>query len=216
MDPSTPAPINGYALGGLFWTIAYLSIINRGFRDKTFGMPVLALCICVGWEFLGVTLRIVPEAFYPTLVWLPLDLVMFSQALIYGRADFQHPFVKKYFYPIVLSTLVYSTLVIYAFELKFNDRFRYYSGYNNNVLISTLYIAMLLRRGSSRGQSIYMALSKTIGTCFIFAEFLRDGREPDKLLVSLELSGVLVLDTIYATLLYKKLKEEGTPIWRRF
>lgn len=216
MEPTNAAPINGYVLGGLFWSIAYLSIISRGFREKTFGMPVLALCVCVGWEFLGVTFRRVPEAFYPTLVWLGLDLVMFSQALRYGRDDFEHPLVKKYFYPVVFLTLAYATALIYAFEIKFNDHFRYYSGYNNNVLISTLYIAMLLRRDSSRGQSMYMALSKTLGTCCIFAEFLRDGREPDKLYVSLELTGVLVLDAVYSTLLYQKLKEEGTPVWRRF
>jgi len=31
-------------IGGLFWSVTYILIIRRGFKDKTFGMPMAALC----------------------------------------------------------------------------------------------------------------------------------------------------------------------------
>ena len=34
-------------LSGLCWTLTYILIINRGFQDQTYGMPVLA------WIFFG-------------------------------------------------------------------------------------------------------------------------------------------------------------------
>ncbi len=37
---------------GLFWTVTYLLIIRRGFRDQTYGMPLVALCANLAWEFI--------------------------------------------------------------------------------------------------------------------------------------------------------------------
>jgi hypothetical protein len=37
---------------GIFWTITYLLIIRRGFLDHTYGMPLIALCANLTWEFI--------------------------------------------------------------------------------------------------------------------------------------------------------------------
>jgi hypothetical protein len=37
---------------GIFWTLVYLLIIRLGFRDKTYGMPITALCANISWEFI--------------------------------------------------------------------------------------------------------------------------------------------------------------------
>ena len=29
---------------GLFWTLTYVLVIRQGFRDRTYGMPLVALC----------------------------------------------------------------------------------------------------------------------------------------------------------------------------
>jgi hypothetical protein len=37
---------------GIFWSLAYIFIIVRGFKDRTPGIPVLALCANISWEFI--------------------------------------------------------------------------------------------------------------------------------------------------------------------
>jgi hypothetical protein len=37
---------------GTFWALAYVLIIRRGFLDETYGMPFVALCANVSWEFI--------------------------------------------------------------------------------------------------------------------------------------------------------------------
>ena len=37
-------------VGGLFWSATYILIIRRGFKYKTFGMPMAALCANISWE----------------------------------------------------------------------------------------------------------------------------------------------------------------------
>ena len=37
---------------GISWTIVYLTIIYRGFKDKTCGMPFFALALNIAWEFI--------------------------------------------------------------------------------------------------------------------------------------------------------------------
>ncbi|YAF96103.1 MAG: hypothetical protein AB3A66_26905 [Nodularia sp. CChRGM 3473] len=40
-----------FAVGsGLFWLLAYTAIIWRGFRDRTFGMPIISLTANAAWE----------------------------------------------------------------------------------------------------------------------------------------------------------------------
>jgi hypothetical protein len=39
-------------IGGIFWILTYVFIISKGFKDKTFGMPLIALCANISWEFI--------------------------------------------------------------------------------------------------------------------------------------------------------------------
>ena len=36
----------------VFWLAAYVLIIRRGLKDRTFGMPIAALCGNIAWEVL--------------------------------------------------------------------------------------------------------------------------------------------------------------------
>ena len=51
MSTSSTDTILTLVSGGC-WTIAYLLIIYRGFRDKTYGMPMFALAFNISWEFI--------------------------------------------------------------------------------------------------------------------------------------------------------------------
>src|ERR1700741_426005 len=37
--------------GGVLWTIAYIMIIWRSYKDKTYGVPFVAICTNISWEF---------------------------------------------------------------------------------------------------------------------------------------------------------------------
>ncbi|MGH7298116.1 MAG: hypothetical protein ACRELB_24465, partial [Polyangiaceae bacterium] len=166
-------------LCGVFWAAAYALIIKRGFQDKACGMPVLVLCVNFGWELLSLTFRRLPETTPAAYMCVPLDAVIFVQCLMYGKADFENAFVKKYFHAIVVGTFVYVTAFVYLFETRLHDEYRYYSAFCDNLVMSALFIAMLLRRGSSRGQSMYIAVFKLLGTLVVSIEALRLHRDPE-------------------------------------
>lgn len=37
---------------GIFWTISYLLIVQRSIQERSVGMPLVALCINISWEFI--------------------------------------------------------------------------------------------------------------------------------------------------------------------
>lgn len=43
------------ALSSFCWTVAYALIIWRGFKDRTFGMPLVALGANLSWEVILAT-----------------------------------------------------------------------------------------------------------------------------------------------------------------
>ena len=67
---------------GIFWALAYVLILRRGFLDRTYGVPLVALCGNLSWEFIFAVV-------YPSMgihavingVWLLLDCVIVYQVL---------------------------------------------------------------------------------------------------------------------------------------
>jgi hypothetical protein len=202
-------------IAGVLWSLAYVLIIKRGFQDKACGMPVLALCSNFGWELLALTLRRRPELMSAAYMWVPPDAIIFAQCLMYGRDEVSAPVLKKYFRPIVLATLAYGFALTFLFEVRLDDERRYYSAYLGNLAMSALFVAMLLRRASSRGQSMYIATFKLLGTAIVTVECLRRHRDPAPGLMMLLGAGILALDVSYAGMLYGRLRAEGVSPWSR-
>ncbi len=151
----------------LFWTISYILIILQSHRDKTFGMPVLALLANLAWEFIySLVFPAVKPQVYGLMVWLFIDLIMFYQLIKYGPAEFNID--KKYFMlfiSILLAIVYVFEYYAYFFFLQFD---LYYPGFYlalfSNLMMSILFISMYTRRGDMRGQSMGIAVSKFIGT----------------------------------------------------
>src|SRR5918992_146865 len=70
---------------GVLWTLAYLLIIRRGFLEDTYGMPLVALCANLSWEFIFsfVHPHDLPQRAV-NVVWFSFDLVILLQILLYG------------------------------------------------------------------------------------------------------------------------------------
>lgn len=153
------------ALGGICWTITYILIIVKGFKDKTYGMPAAALVGNITWEFLYSFKYIPPDIqFYNNLVWFSFDLVILYQLFRYWKTDLSY-IPAKIFHPSMILFLLIGLMIHYFIAKEFTPaNGAAYSGFGQNVLVSILFPFMLFRRRSLRGQSVSIALLKLIGT----------------------------------------------------
>jgi hypothetical protein len=196
---------------GVFWTAVYILIIRLGFRDKTYGMPITALCANISWEFIFSFLYPHdPPQNYISMVWFAFDLIIVLQTLRFGRVAFEPAWL---FYPAFILGLLVSFGAILAITVQFNDWDGKYSAFGQNLMMSVLFVAMLLKRQNVKGQSIYIALFKMAGT--LLPSILFFLRYPNSPLLNFLYVSIFVFDLIYAVLLYAKHRELGINPWRR-
>jgi len=233
------------ALGsGVFWLIAYILIIYRGFKDKSYGMPVVAFIGNIAWEFifgLGIergcaaSWSSCPAAIIQArnFLWLLFDFVILYTILKFGRRYFEG-ILYKYFNAIVIGGIVVTGALIYAIVQEFwikniwgvvingsTPEFlpltlqggSYYTGFALNVMMSILFVFMLYRRDSIDGQSIYIAISKWLGTVAAYGFMLADGIQTP--VVNILYAVVFVFDVVYIKMVNDKCRAEGINPWRR-
>jgi hypothetical protein len=160
-------------VSGLCWTLVYVEAIRVGLRDKTYAMPVFALGLNLAWEALyavdGMLRWPGAAAFGRTqtvinAVWLLFDLAIAWTFLRFGRTSWPQlgpaPFAA-----LGASAVIVGFGVQLAFYSEFEpDTAAAYSAFGQNLLMSVLFLGMLLRRGSSSGQSLLIAWGKLLGT----------------------------------------------------
>jgi hypothetical protein len=184
---------------GVLWTIAYLLIIWRGFLEGTYGMPLVALCANLSWEFIFsfVHPHDLPQRAV-NVVWFSFDLVILLQLLLYGPREFAD-LPRRAFYAVLTLALATSFGVVLAVTYEFDDFDGVYSAFGQNLMMSVLFIAMLRSRGSLRGQSVGIALSKMGGTALAaFAFYFHNPDYAGSVLLPLLYVTTLVFDGIYA------------------
>jgi hypothetical protein len=208
------------ALSSAFWTAAYALILRQGRKDRVHGMPLVALGANLSWEiiFLAVTLanRAYDVRLAMLLPWTVLDVGIVIQCLRYGRSDYTDPLVVRHFGKGLAAILALSFAVLLAFVLEMRDAIGWYAAFGQNLMMSALFIAMLLRRGDTRGQSVPIAVTKALGTFFAFvlalfwsppslhehwASLLPDRYHPISPLIVVLYSVIFVLDVAYIALL---------------
>lgn len=202
-------------LSGLFWTITYLLIIKRGFQDSIYGMPVIALCANLSWEFIFSFKYIQkkPQR-YVNKIWLFFDVIILYQYLKFGKFDFVPNLPLQLFYPMFIGTFILSYFTILYISEQFDDtKHGKYAAFGQNLLMSILFIVMLLRRNSLAGQSIYIALFKMLGTITPSIAFYK-GLPKNKLLNFLYIS-IFIFDLIYFVLIYQMCLTQGVNPWLR-
>jgi hypothetical protein len=222
------------ALSSLFWTLAYALIVRRGWKDRTFGMPLVALAANLSWEviFLVETIRLdgADARLALILPWTLLDVAIFAQCFRFGADDFADPWVRRWFRPLLLAIIVFTALVLRSIIHEFHDAIGWYAAFGQNMLMSILFVAMLLRRDDVRGQSLYIALSKLLGTWFAFVlalfwspptlhehwkTLLPLAYQPIAPLLVTLYAGTLAFDLLYVALLLRACRARGVDPWRR-
>ncbi len=201
-------------VSGVSWTIAYVDLIHRGLRDKAYGMPFFALAFNITWEFIyafliyqGFALQRVVN-----IVWFLLDVGILYTYLRYGREEFLKEY-GKYFLLWTVSALLAAFIILYYAGREFQDvRGGTYSAFVQNLMMSVLFIAMLVRRNNVSGQSMTIAVFKWLGTLApTILGWLATG---SRLLLVLGIA-IFFYDVIYIVMLYRKFLEPGRNPWTR-
>lgn len=224
------------------WLVAYAGIIHRGFTDHTYGVPLAALAANVCWEFAyGFLLDPLADYFHTSSIFgFLVDVVIVAQAFAYGGAQFPGLWVGDHFGLFFAGCLAIAMPVVYFGFIDLDDPDGEYTGFGINLMMSVLYIAMLVRRGSGDGQSLWIASGKGFGTLCAWVAtaltvtttpaqpwpsgwraFIKGSLEhrtyPLTPLINVMYGWTFVLDAIYTAQLYRQLRADGVSSpWRRF
>ncbi|BAO56144.1 transmembrane-type terpene cyclase [Nonlabens marinus] len=154
---------------GLFWTATYIECVRVGFKQKTYAVPFVALCLNFGWEFYYTIQGYLSEGLDVTtsinLLWLSFDTLILVTYFKYGN-ELKLPKIQFYGYSIAFLTLcvVGYAVIGMHFDLAVSA---VYAGFAINILMSLLFIRMLIRRPGTKGQNMFIAVCKCLGTVFI-------------------------------------------------
>ncbi|OOM72342.1 hypothetical protein CLPUN_48100 [Clostridium puniceum] len=155
-------------LSGICWTLVYVQLIILGFKEKTYGMPFIALALNFAWEsinsFINLKNDILNLQTFITLVWFLLDIIIVYTYLRYGKQHFPKYTSKKYFMPWTIVIFLMAFLIQYYFFIDFGTLGGVYSRFLQNLIMSILFINMLVNRNNLKGQNLSIGIYKWIGT----------------------------------------------------
>lgn len=162
-----------HSFAGLFWTIAYVLIVLRSRRDRTYGMPIAALGANVAWEFYYTVIApptYASAAIYHAqltidAIWLLIDCGILWYALRYGPSEFPGLSRPAFYvmFALVFFGAGFSDILI---NRDYHDRYGLRASFLQALMMSLLFLYMLYSRRSLRGQSLGIAVSKMLGTAF--------------------------------------------------
>ena len=203
-------------IGGLFWSLTYVLIIRRGFKDRTYGMPLAALCANISWEAIfSFIYPVSPPQLYINYIWFLIDVFIVMQFLKYGLSEFPALSNKKFYAMFLMALTTFFCLVLFI-TMEFKDWQGAYAAFGQNLMMSVLFIVMLYSRDNLRGQSIYIALFKMLGTgVSSLAFYLYQPIAQGSVLFSFLFISILIYDIIYVFLIYQKSMKNNIPVWSR-
>ncbi|MFT2019432.1 hypothetical protein ACMA1D_26835 [Streptomyces sp. 796.1] len=211
------------AVCGLCWTITYVLAVRSGLRDKTYCIPLVALAMNICWEFQFVFFRSADHMSGSNsdvggaevvigVIWLIVDCGLLYTVFRFGPGEF--PFLPpRLFYAgfVVVLGLAYAGIEVLSRE--FDDGDVVLTSFGMNVAMSGLFLAMLAARGSSRGQSMGIAVFKCVGTAATCAAWFLDTSEYPGPWLPYCMTACFVLDVAYigalATVLRAEKEAEG-------
>jgi hypothetical protein len=154
---------------GLCWTAVYVRIIAAGARDKTCGMPVLALAANLAWEgVFGYLLDYGPQAHVQqrtNQVWFLCDAGIAFLYVRYGNPGELFPsavFGRAWW--LGLATLTFGAVMYRAAVEHGVQPAARPTALVQNLVMSILFIEMMRRSGSTQGQAVDIAVLKLVGT----------------------------------------------------
>jgi hypothetical protein len=174
-DPSTLTAMG--SIGNVLWIATYILIIRVGFKHRSYGVPLVALCLNFTWELYYTFLssprcvdgRLDRATLAAFVVWLALDSVILFQLLRYGRDRQVIPEIRRFFYPVVLVTLTFAFLGFVTTntplgELAGTRDSGTTAAYAINFVMSVLFVFFYFGRRDLNGISYWAAWTKLLAT----------------------------------------------------
>jgi hypothetical protein len=199
------------------WLVVYCLVIRRGFMEKTYGIPLAAICTNLTWEFLFTFFLRPPNPdfwvwFFVAInfIWFVVDLVIFYQLLRYGPNEGWPS--RSVFYGSIVIACSCALSGILIWTLQNGDWEGRFTSFVANLLMSILFVHMVYYRGI-RGQSMYIALFKLIGSLSVSIAFLMES--PSNLVQWYLSMSVLFFDVLYSVVLYRRISIAGLNPWTR-
>ncbi len=159
------------SISGITWTIVYIELIRKGFKEKACGMPLFALTLNLAWELIyAIDGLFISKSFIlvqsiANVVWAFFDIFILITWFLYGR-QYMNEKSKKYFIPYTILAIIVAFTMQFAFyfSCSTSEIASIYSAYAQNVLMSIMFVAMLFKQDNTKAQSLTIAISKWIGT----------------------------------------------------
>lgn len=194
-------------IGVAFGILTYILIVRQGFKDKTFGMPIIMACANLSGDFIcSFIYPPNPLEKYINMFWLLFDIIFVFQYLKYGQQEFPKKLSKRLFYPHFAFVLLFSYIITLCvidtfFKGDYSDAFKFI-GLADNFIMSILFCSMFLTRTNLAGQSIYIASFKLLASiCVALAFCLFSSMSSISYLCVV---GFCVFDLIYFVLVYQE------------
>jgi hypothetical protein len=213
LDFFSPALLVPISFALLCWLTVYVLIIRKGLVERTYAMPLLPLCVNVSYEFFfGFIRPDAPPINSVNISWFLFDLGIVFAYLRFGAKEFPSVLPRSWFLPSFVAVLALAFAGVVAVAYEFKDWTGSYTGWGANTLMSAAYIALLLRRGSTAGQSMYIGLFRLIGSVALIPVELRIS--PNSVLLPFFYVAFVLLDLTYLRLLHVQFVREGKKPWR--
>lgn len=200
-----------FGVAAAYWVWVYIVVIIDIRKYKFIGIPALAVCANIAWEFLW------SFRFYTNMgalfewgyrSWFVLDVFIFYSLLRYGKIQFSDPRLQKNFPLIIIFSTLCWIAGIYAFTTQYSDPVGAVSAYLVNTNMSAIYILLILKFPREKSLSISTAWHKMLGTAltsvFCFWAF------PDMHFMLTLTVITFILDITYIRLVTRIKKENST------
>ncbi|MDQ0862482.1 transmembrane-type terpene cyclase [Arthrobacter globiformis] len=155
-------------VSGVAWTIVYAEAIRLGIRERTYAIPAAALALNFAWEAIyaarSVATGISAQGVF-NVVWGMADVLIIYTFFRFGRAELPPWVTRPLFlaWAVLLGITSFTVQLLFVAEFGWDDASKY-AAFLQNLLMSSLFIAMFVSRGSGRGQSLVIAVAKWVGT----------------------------------------------------
>lgn len=193
----------------IFWCVTYIECIRIGIKEKTYCMPLLALCMNFCWEALSLVDYCLcggenASTYVLYGAWTILDIGIVVTYIVYGKQELLRDLkrlknrkidgVQFVIYSLGVFFLILAIILTMYYTM---DNWKMYFVFPNNVIMSILFIVMYYIRGGKRGQSVSIAIAKCIGTLCATITMILAGQ-----LFGVVLGGIcLLLDIAYIVIL---------------
>lgn len=147
------------AVSGFLWSISYILMAIKGFKDKSYSMPIYCLCLNITWEALygfvygpGLINQIVFAQF------MVVDILLFYAIVKSGKHQWRHsPLVANNLTWIILGGCALSMWLQLAAAVTFipyvGRRIVFFTAWPMQLVINIGSIAQILSRGHTAGHS---------------------------------------------------------------